>query len=520
MKLQHKMMMMVTTLVVILVIVLVSVMYRTWFESVQKQVALDAMDQAVIIAENRDVQNNLTLPNGYLAINQAVESLYLKTGIQYLYVINNEGIYFAHPLPQRVNTALESGEIKRDIQITESAYYYELSVDATVEGYAPVYSDGVITGIVVVGIYNGRILQTMMGQIIWLTLFAGVAVGIGVLSAYLLSRNIKRDTLGLEPSEIALLLKQKDIIIDQIGEGLLATDQKGQFILVNENAKRLLDMPIKKGDSISSLPFQPFLSEAFLWDKDSYQFEWRLPQNRILVVVINKLHGVHDKLGYLIKIEDMSLVRKRAEELTEMKQLTHALRAQNHEFMNKLHAISGLIQLNAHDDALNYIEAITAPRQAMLATIQEKIKVAAIGGLLLTKHSKLTENKVNFTIDDESFIQALPEKARVEDLTSILGNLIDNAEEATQYIEDKQIKVGIFQDESSLVLEVSDNGPGMTDEQRNRCFEKGFSTKGEERGYGLGIVRSITADLDGEINLLNDHGLVAVVTIPMKRSKR
>lgn len=520
MKLQYKMMLMVTTLVVTLVVVLVAVMYNTWFDSVQKQVALDAMDQAVIIAENREIQHNMSLPNGYLAINQAVESLYLKTGIQYLYVINNEGIYFAHPLPQRVNTALQRGEIKSDIQIAESAYYYELSVDATVEGYAPIYSEGVKTGIVVVGIYNGRVLQTMMGQIIWLTLFAGVAVGIGVISAYLLSRNIKRDTLGLEPSEIALLLRQKDIIIDQIGEGLLATDHKGQFILVNENAKHLLDMSIQKGDSISGLPFHQILTEESWKEKDVHQFEWRLPQNRILVVGINKLHAFHDKLGYLIKIEDMSLVRKRAEELTEMKQLTHALRAQNHEFMNKLHAISGLIQLNAQNDALEYIEAITAPRQAMLATIQEKIKVTAIGGLLLTKHSKLTENKVDFTIDDESFIQSLPEKAKVGDLTSILGNLIDNAEEAIQNIEEKRIKVGIFQDDSSLVLEVSDNGPGMTDEQKIRCFEKGFSTKGEGRGYGLEIVSHITAGLDGEINLLNDDGLVAVVTIPMKRSKR
>lgn len=518
MKLQYKMMLMVTTLVVTLVVVLVTVMYSTWFDSVQKQVALNAMDQAVIIAENHEIQNNMKLPNGYLAINQAVESLYLKTGIQYLYVINNEGVYFAHPLPQRVNTPHLNDEIKSDIHISAPTYFYELSVDATVEGYAPIYSDGVKTGIVVVGIFNGRVLQTMRGQIIWLTLFAGVAVGVGVISAYLLSKNIKRDTSGLEPSEIALLLRQKDIIIDQIGEGLLATDHKGEFILVNENAKLLLDMSIQKGDSISGLPFQEYLTEAFWQNKDTHQFEWRLPQNRILVVGIHKLHAFHDKLGYLIKIEDMSLVRKRAEELTEMKQLTHALRAQNHEFMNKLHAISGLIQLNAHEDALDYIEAITAPRQAMLATIQEKIKVPSIGGLLLTKHSRLTEKRVNFTIDEESFIQMLPDKAKEDDLTSILGNLIDNAEEALQSVEDKRIKVGVFQDEAFLVLEVSDNGPGMTDEQRFRCFEKGFSTKGEGRGYGLDIVRSVTAGLDGEISLLNDHGLVAVITIPMKGS--
>lgn len=518
MKLQYKMMALVTTLVVTLVMVLVAVMYSTWFDSIQKQVALDAMDQAVIIAENRDVQKNMTLPNGYLAVNQAVESLYLKTGIQYLYVINTEGKYFAHPLPERVNTKLGIDEIKGDLLSNTPSYYYALSLDATVEGYAPIYTDGVKTGIVVVGIFNGRVLQTMKGQIIWLTLFAGVAVGVGVISAYLLSRNIKRDTSGLEPSEIALLLKQKDIIIEQIGEGILATDHKGQFILVNENAKLLLDMSIKEGDSISELPFQLYLTEAFWRDKTNFQFEWRLTQNRILVVGIHKLLQFHDKLGYLIKIEDMSLVRKRAEELTEMKQLTHALRAQNHEFMNKLHAISGLIQLGADADALAYIEAITAPRQAMLKAIQDKIKVASLGGLLLTKHSRLTEKHITFTIDEESYLQCLPEQAKEEDLTSILGNLIDNAEEAIQPFEEKRIKVGIFQDEDALTLEVSDSGPGMTEELMVKCFERGFSTKGEDRGYGLDIVRKITVALGGQISLSNDHGLVIVITIPMKRS--
>ena len=517
MKLQYKIITLVTSLVVIIVIALTAVMYRTWFDSIQKQVALDAMDQAVIISENLVVKENMVTENGYLSVNQAVENLYLKTGIQYLYVINADGVYFAHPLPQRVNTMFKASEIKTNLDITEPHYYYALSLDATVEGVAPIYTEGVKTGIVVVGIYNGRILQTMKGQILWLALFAVVVIAIGAASAYVLSRNIKKDTAGLEPGEIAFLLKQKDMILENIGEGILATDHKGKLVLVNENAKRLLDMPLCEQDPISKLPFYDFYREENSEDKRTYGFEWRLSQNRIIAVTIQTLDDIHKQLGHLIKIEDMSLLRERAEELTEMKELTQALRAQNHEFMNKLHAISGLIQLEAYDGALDYIEAIKAPRQAMLMLIQDKIKISAVGGLLLTKYSKLTEKQIELIIDEDSSIQKMPHYAKDSDLTSILGNLIDNAAEAIAYQDEKRIEVGIFQDEINLTMVIRDNGQGMEEDVMDRCFTKGFSLKGDGRGFGLSIVKTIVQALGGTIAMQNDLGLVVTVEIPMNR---
>lgn len=518
MKLQYKIMTLVTTLIVALVLILIIVMYGTWFDSVQKQVALNAMDQAVVIADNRDVKENMEAENGYLAVNQAVESLYLKTGIQYLYIISNDGKFYAHPLPERINTPIKPNEIKLSGELMSPSYYYALSVDAMVEGYAPIYTEGIKTGYVVVGVFNGRILQTMKGQIIWLSLFALVAVLLGIGAAYLLSRNIKRDIFGLEPSEIALLLSQKDMILDHIGEGILASDHRGKLVMVNKNAQQLLGMTIGEGDELSQLPFTMYLTPEFWRERELYQFEWRLPQNQVLIVTIHALNDIHEKLGLLVKIEDMSLVRKRAEELTEMKQLTQALRAQNHEFMNKLHAIYGLIQLEAYDGAIDYIETITAPRQAMLVAIQEKIKVAAVGGLLLTKHSKLTEKHIELTIDEDTYVSHLPLHAKDEDLTSILGNLIDNSEEALKSFEDKWIKVGLFQDETLFRIVVSDGGPGMIAEMMEMCFEQEVSTKGKDRGYGLAIVKSIVSILGGQIVLSNDPGLVVEITLPMNET--
>ncbi|WP_350344025.1 ATP-binding protein [Proteinivorax tanatarense] len=215
----------------------------------------------------------------------------------------------------------------------------------------------------------------------------------------------------------------------------------------------------------------------------------------------------------------MSLVRQRAEELTNMKQMTQALRAQNHEFMNKLHTITGLIQLNEHQSALNYIEKITQARKAIVDALNQRIKVPAIAGLILAKHSKGAERKIDLIIDEEAHISKIPEGALEEDITSIIGNLIDNAMDALAKEDGGKIYLDMYQDNEQFAITVWDNGPGMNDDSLRNCFKKGFSTKGEDRGYGLYIVKTIVEYLNGHIEFKSQEGLCVKVSLPMKRKE-
>ncbi len=409
MKLQHKITLILATMIVLLIVFLTVSMYVTWYRSIQKQVAMDAMDQAVIIAENPALKTNIVNENGYIAVNKMVESIHLKTGVQYLYVLNTQGRFFAHPIPEKLNTLYRQEDMKLDPHQLKPTYYYEMTKNAMVEGYAPIYTDGIHSGTVVVGIYNGRILQTMNGYAMQVVVFSFLATGVGILVAYALSRNIKKSIYGLEPAEIAMLLKDKEVILENIGEGLMALNHLGEITMINHRAKELLDqMDLKEGMPYSRLVFADSFGPYHDLGRGETQREWRIGTNRTLKIEWLALHDIDARLGWLFRIEDMSLLRKRAEELTNMHQLTQALRAQNHEFMNKLHTISGLIQLESYEHALQYIEQVSVTRQAVIGILNEKIKVPFVSGLILAKYSKATERHIEVVIDPDSDLESIP----------------------------------------------------------------------------------------------------------------
>lgn len=506
MRMQMKLAVLLAFLIGSLVLLLTLLMYGNWFSSMQKQVALDARDQAIIIAENKTIQSAMLLDNGYITVNKAVERIHLKTGIQYLYILNAEGIYYAHPIPEKLNTTYQIGDTRTNPLVDKPLTHYTLNSDAMVEAYVPVYTDGVISGAVVVGIYNGRILQTLKGHAITMTVVAVLVIALGILIAYLFSKHIKRVMFGLEPEAIALLVNQQEMILEHIGEGILATDHRGKILVVNESAKKLLEISnLNMGDSIEQLNFLDNLTLK----------EVRIGQQKVLKVESKELGDVDSRLGKLYKLEDMSLARQKAEELTDMLQLTQALRAQNHEFMNKMHTVSGLLQLEAFEEAQDYIEEITKARSEMVEAINNRIKIPAVSGLILAKHSKASEQRVNLIIDEEAHIEGLPKGMLESDVTSILGNLIDNALDAAS----ENVTIDIFSDNSHLTINVCDDGPGIDESLLPRVLEKGFSTKGKDRGFGLAIVEEKVKGLRGNLILINQDGLCVKVMLPMYREE-
>ncbi len=516
MKLRQKITLILSMVITLIIIVLTGVIYWTWTNAMQKQVAMDAMDQAIIISENEVVQKNIVLENGYINITNALKNIQLKTKIQYLYVIDEAGVYFSHPLPSRVNTEAIPNELKQSLLIKAPAYYFDMSRDATVEGYAPIFTEGIHSGVVVVGVYNGRIFQTLRTVILFTIVFALMAIGLGILIAYKLASNIKREIFDLEPEEIAILLNQKALILENIGEGIMATDHIGNILMINVNAKLLLNTPtLNVNDSIHGHQMEKYMAMMQAETLNLYETEVRLENGILLKLQIKALNSVDSRLGYLFKLEDMSLVRKKAEELTNMVQLTQALRAQNHEFMNKLHTISGLIQLDASDKALEFIEQTTLLQQEIIGALGRQVKIPAISGLLLAKYSKAAEQKVKLKIHSETDVSQLPKHAIEDDITSILGNLIDNAIEALSDTETPVIEVKIIEEDAFMLIEVKDNGPGMQASQLSDYMSTGFSTKGDNRGYGLPIVQKKVAQLGGSLSFENNGGLLCKIVLPM-----
>ncbi|EAX47972.1 signal transduction histidine kinase regulating citrate/malate metabolism [Thermosinus carboxydivorans Nor1] len=321
--------------------------------------------------------------------------------------------------------------------------------------------------------------------------------------------------------EATVLLEQNRALLHSIREGVIAIDNRGYITLVNREAQRRLNMtenPV--GRHISEVVPNTRLLHVLKTRQAEYDQEHLLGDkavitNRMPIIANGKV------IGAIATFRDKEDVKQLAEELIGVKNLLESMRAQAHEYINKLHAISGLIQMGQYDKVVELITQFYKSKQELISFIVARIRDKATAGLLLGKVSQAQEKGVVLRIAPRSRLVRLPDHFSSASMVTVLGNLITNAIEAVagQTAERRCVEVRISQGSKFLRISVTDRGCGIPQEKRQRIFERGFSTKQGSRGIGLALVREEVEASGGKIIVYSrvNEGSRFVVTIPMFR---
>ncbi|MDR3670620.1 MAG: response regulator [Holophaga sp.] len=206
------------------------------------------------------------------------------------------------------------------------------------------------------------------------------------------------------------------------------------------------------------------------------------------------------------QIQLRRLRRQLAEQVSGIRLYAEALRAQTHEFMNKLHVILGLIRLGEFDRLSSYITGITGKLQDEVGQVVPRVKDPVIAGFLLARSSAAREQNITMQLSDASQLPLCASESVAHDLVTILGNLLENAVEAIGESTRREILVDLQHASDRLVVTVEDSGPGIPPELRERLFQRGFSTKGEDRGFGLFHVFKRVTALGGRLEVADREG--------------
>ena len=350
--------------------------------------------------------------------------------------------------------------------------------------------------------------------------FIVLGLFLGAIAATLLSSNIKKTIFGLEPKEIALILKEKEAVIESVKEGILAVDKNGKITLFNKeagNILRLLEEDI--GKQITNLSYGSKISEVLKVGKYYENIEMKVRPGLTILCKYNPLKNDKDEvIGWVMNFRDLTEFKKMAEELTGIKKMTWSLRAQNHEFMNKLHTISGMIQLEEYMEAVKFISHISKNRNGINSILTNQIKNVSIAALLFSKYNKAEESRIVFEIDSDCQLNELPQYMSEDELGSIIGNLIENSFEEVSIDGSGTVHFKIFETEDDLKIQINDNGPGIACEIKNTIYEIGSTTKIGQRGIGMYIVKKIIDEISGKIEFSVENGTWWDISIPMKRS--
>ncbi|MFD7705902.1 ATP-binding protein [Streptomyces sp. NPDC059785] len=368
-------------------------------------------------------------------------------------------------------------------------------------------------GTVMVGAASPTVWQRFSGASSYLLVYLGVASGLGLGGSWLLSRRVKRQTLGLEPREITGLAEHREAMLYGIAEGVIALDPQLRLTLVNDMGRRLLDLPADcVGQTLAELGIEGRLKDVLSGTPAEHgdrQDAVVVRHGRVLVMNRMTVTKGDRELGSVTTLRDRTELARLEQEIGSFRSSAELLRAQAHEFANQLHTISGLIQIGEQEEVVRYIRAVTRRRQSLDMTIGQRVRDTAVAALLMAKSSLAAERRVTLRISDHTSLGRLaPDEAA--DVATVIGNLVDNAIDAActpgRGTGDPWVEVELRQDASSVEIVVRDSGPGVAPELAQEVFTHGFTTKAAvkgEHGIGLALTRLVCESRSGEIAVTN-----------------
>lgn len=491
---------------------------RTQLDSQYKQRALAI---AETVAWTPEIQTAMGSSGPSAVVQTVAERMRRAAGASYIVVIDRHGIRHSHPNPSLIGEPVSEPLVALDgrghVGVDDHS---SVCRPRAAWGRAPLYgTSGALVGEVSVGICEKTVTSALWGTLPTFALWFGLALGGGVLASYVLAWRLKRRTFGLELEQISTLLQEREALLYGIKEGVIAFDRAGRVTIVNDEARRLLGLGTSAvGQRLEELVpagrLRDVLAGASGVDLAVLTDSHYLTVNRRAVSLGGR------ELGAVVTLRDRTELSGLLRELDSVRGLTDALRAQQHEFSNRMHIVAGLLELRHHDEALAYLTSGEGAAAALSESVRERIANPLVVGLILAKSTVAAERGVELTLTEDSWFGESPN--HVQAVLTILGNLIDNAIDAAAGSPPPCAVTVRLSDEDAVTMVVSDTGPGIPAGLEESIFIDGYSTKPQSdvlhRGLGLAIVHRLVRRIGGQIRVEEGPGATFVVSLPRSRA--
>ncbi|WP_378741706.1 ATP-binding protein [Nocardia brasiliensis] len=434
-----------------------------------------------------------------------------RTGALFVVITDDAGIRLAHPdatrLTEQVSTDPAVALAGREVIAEEHG-----TLGDSVRAKVPVLASDSdrIVGAVSVGIATGAVRDQLLDDLRTAGMLVGAALLVGVAGSMLLARRWRGLTLGLEPAELAELVRGQAAVLHGIGRGVLAVDSSWRTTFVNDEARRLLGIGAGIGQPVDEIGLTPRVLEVFRGLDE--QPASATVGSHIVVVAARPVQRDGRDLGAVLTVRDRTDVEALTRQLDAVQSMSTVLRAQRHEFSNKMHLISGLLHGGRTEEAARSIdEMIGAGPLGPAAPGIDAIHDAYLQAFLAAKAAHAREGGVELVLGPNTWVAG--SLADAVDVTTVLGNLLDNAIEAVRAADNpvKQVEVELVQEDSTLHITVADSGDGVAPELIDVLFTEGTSTRDSRdvpggRGVGLALIRQIARTHGGDVRLACPRG--------------
>lgn len=483
--------------------------YTLWFMQISNATRDGLKETALAVARTMadmpQVKRGLGEPPQSNIIQPLAQAITRRNDLLYAIVTDMRGIRYSHPDSAIIGKPFIGEDIRPTLAGRENVAINHGVLAPALRVFTPVFNEQhQQIGVVVVGISLSKVDEQIANSrwdVLLTILFSALVCAIGTWS---LVRGLKRILLGLEPQDISTQFQQRQAMLHSLKEGVIAVDSSGQVTLINPAARgMLLSGPDK---SIDRTPLLADLQEVLRSGEPIY--DRALDCNGLLLISNTvPVRSQNAIVGAISTFRDKTEMSQLVQRLDGMMSYVDTLRTTSHEFMNKLHVILGLLNMKSYDKLEEYVLQTAHAYQADIGEIQHRIKSPVVAGFLIGKIQRAKERGFTLNLAEESLVPDCPNEKQVTVLVTVLGNLIENALDAMSGQEEGEVSLLLHYQDGWLSGEVSDDGPGIPAANIDAIFNKGFSTKGENRGVGLFLANQQLHELGGTLSVESEPGV-------------
>lgn len=467
-----------------------------------------AMNQAKIIASNDSIITAVK-HRDYKRLATIADKLQSGTDFDYVVIGDENSIRLYHPNPQKIGYPMQF--TKPGALANGESYFItgKGSIGLAMRAKTPIFDDdGKIIGVVSIGYLISKIdswrsdfLLPMAGVFLLLLLLL-------MLLSWFFAAHIRRQMLGMEPKQIARVVRQQDALFSSVYEGLIAVDLDGCITAINRSARKMLGLP-SPGRQWLGKPIDEVVNPSdFFTQQIAEQRQDAMVNFNGLSVIANReaIRSGDELLGAIISFRSKDEIATLNAQLTQIKQYVESLRTLRHEHLNWMSTINGLLQMKEYDRVLEMVQGESQAQQQLIDDLRGAFADRQVAGLLFGKVQRARELGLKMTIVPGSQLHQLPEGLDSTEFAAIVGNLLDNAFEASLRTQqgNKVVELFLSDEGDEVIIEVADQGCGVPEALREKIFEQGVSTRTDEpgeHGIGLYLIASYVRRCDGVITL-------------------
>lgn len=485
---------------------IINIKYETKKRDQNLQNVAETIAKSPLLTEG-ELDEEGTVMYGYLEILKEALS-----DIDVISVVDRKGIRIYHSNSDLIGTKYDGN--MPDFKNHTSGFY---AVDEDGPSgkqrrvYAAVYNqDGDYIGVVMAIMLAKNIHSETMQMLLIFGVITVLAIAVELVLAGRLSKKVKKSLMGYEPDVFTAMYKMRDNILETLEEGIIAIDENDIIQFINDSAIEMLGKNPREeivGKKIEILHDEILTSVMKNGGKETNVnlSNADIILDRISIKESDRAKGtigvLHNRAEYTKLMEDLSGTRY----------LVDSMRANNHDFTNKLHVILGLIQMEMYEEAISYIQNITMVQRETISKVMNAVNEPAVAALIIGKIARASELNVKFVLREACYYSASDMKLPSEMMVTVIGNLLDNAfdamNESKNPNEHNELLFGIYSRPGAVLITVDDTGKGIKKDEMEMIFMNGYSTKGNDRGTGLYQIKSMIENYGGKITVESQEGV-------------